>query len=134
MLDDPEGCILCNLVAATRCVLEGVEVAGIPIIEGALLLQVLDDAQREELPLDVRDRGADVRGRGEPRHDLAQQRCALARVERRVGGSGALTISGAGRFAGAGLFVAAGRFVGVLAAGVLAARLTGFFSVTIMIL
>jgi hypothetical protein len=58
----------------------------------------------------------------------------VARVERRVGGSGALTISGAGRFAGAGLFVAAGRFVGVLAAGVLAARLTGFFSVTIMIL
>jgi hypothetical protein len=52
----------------------------------------------------------------------------VARVERRVGASGGLT------FAGAGLFVAAGRFVGVLAAGVLAARLTGFFSVTILFL
>ena len=53
VLNDIEGRILRNLVTATRCVLEGVKVAGILIVEGALLLQVLDDLQREELPLEA---------------------------------------------------------------------------------
>ena len=55
MLNDPEGRILRNLVTATCCVLEGVEVTSILVMEGALLLQVLDDTQREELPLEAAD-------------------------------------------------------------------------------